>query len=81
MTIPEPRKERPSGIWRKIDPQRQAEGEIKRNAGRECNGGRIHFPVPYFSYARLSGLPDYAADGAWAVKMVPLCLERGRRGL
>ena len=33
MTNPEPRKERPSGIWRKINPQRQAKGEVKRDAG------------------------------------------------
>jgi hypothetical protein len=41
-TNPEPRKERPSRIWRKINPQRQAECEVKRDAGCECNGGCIH---------------------------------------
>jgi hypothetical protein len=41
-SIPELRKERPSGIWRKINPQRQAECEVKRDAGCECNGGCIH---------------------------------------
>jgi hypothetical protein len=48
MAIPETCNDRASGIWRKINPQRQAKGEIKRNAGCEPNGGRIHFPVPYF---------------------------------
>ena len=32
-TNPEPRKERSSRIWRKIYPQRQAEYEVKRDAG------------------------------------------------
>jgi hypothetical protein len=41
-SIPVLRKERPSGIWRKINPQRQAECEVKRDAGCECNGGCIH---------------------------------------
>jgi hypothetical protein len=78
---PDPRKRRSSGIRRKIDSQRQAECKVERNAGCECNGGRIHFPVPHFSHALLSGLPDYAAHGTWAVKMVPLSLERGRLGI
>lgn len=47
MIIPEPREEEPSGIRWKVDPQRQAECEIERDAACECNGSCIHFPVPY----------------------------------
>lgn len=49
MIIPEPREEEeePSGIWWKVDPQRQAECEIERDAACEYNGSCIHFPVPY----------------------------------
>ena len=39
--------EEPSGVWRKVGPQRQAEYEVKRDAGCDCNSGRIHFPCPY----------------------------------
>ena len=42
---PEPREEGPSGIWRKVAPQRHAECEVKSDAGCDCNSGRIHFPV------------------------------------
>jgi hypothetical protein len=67
-----------SGIRRKIDPQRQAECKVKRDAGCDCNCGRIHFPVPLRTDVRL---PDHAADGTWVAKMVPLSLENGRLGL
>lgn len=51
--IPAPRADDPSGIWRKIGPQRQAECEVKCEACCDCNGGRIHFPVPH-AYALMS---------------------------
>ncbi len=54
--IREPREEAWSGIWRKVDPQRQAECEVKRDACCDCNSGHIHFPVPH-SYA-LIRFPD-----------------------
>ena len=41
---------RRSGIRRKVDPQRQAECEVKRDTGCECNSGGIH------SLSLISGL-------------------------
>ena len=43
----------PSGIRRKIDPQRQAECKVKPDAGCDCDSGHVHFPVPR-SYAPVS---------------------------
>jgi hypothetical protein len=50
--------EEQSGVWRKVGPQRQAEYEVKRDAGCDCNSGRIHFPCPLFLRTDV-GLPDY----------------------
>jgi hypothetical protein len=69
--------EEPSGVWRKVGPQRQAEYEVKRDAGCDCNSGRIHFPCPLFLRTDV-GLPGLSVVGTWAAKMVPLSLERGR---
>jgi hypothetical protein len=41
------RREDGSGIRRKVESQRHAECKIKRDAGCDCNSGRIHFPTPY----------------------------------
>jgi hypothetical protein len=49
-----------SGIRGKVDPQRHAECEVKRDAGCDCNGGRIHFPVPLRTDV---GLPDHGNLG------------------
>jgi hypothetical protein len=59
---PDPRKRRSSGIRRKIDSQRQAECKVERNAGCECNGGRIHFPVPHFFLAHGVRFPGDAVE-------------------
>ena len=69
------RREDGSAIRRKVEPQRHAECEVKPNAGCDGNNGRIHFPVPLRTDVRL---PDYAAAGTWAVKMVPISLENGQ---
>jgi hypothetical protein len=47
MTIPKPREEGPSGIRRKVEPQRHAECEVEPDAGCDCNSGHIHFAVPH----------------------------------
>ena len=52
--IPE-RREDGSGIRRKVDPQRQAECKVKRDASCDCNSGRIHFPVPLRTDVRFAG--------------------------
>jgi hypothetical protein len=49
------RREDGSGIRRKVEPQRHAECKVKRDAGCDCNGGRIHFPVPLRTDVRLPG--------------------------
>jgi hypothetical protein len=68
------RREDGSGIRRKVESQRHAECKIKRDAGCDCNSGRIHFPTPY---ALMSVCPTMKT---WVVKMVPLSLENGRLG-
>ena len=72
--------EEPSGVWRKVGAQCQAEYEVKCDAGGDCNSGRIHFPCPLFLRTDV-GLPGLSVVGTWAAKMVPLSLERGRHRL
>jgi hypothetical protein len=63
-----------SGIRRKVESQRHAECKIKRDAGCDCNSGRIHLPIPLRTDVRCPTMET------WVVKMVPLSLENGRLG-
>jgi hypothetical protein len=52
-SCPNPRASRGrSGIRWKVDPQRQAESKVKRDAGRDCNSGGIHSLSLIFTHLR-----------------------------
>jgi hypothetical protein len=79
MAIPETCNDRASGIWRKINPQRQAKGEI--SAMQDVSPMAAVFISLFLIFLRCCPLPDRAANAIWVMKMVPLSLERGRLGL